>query len=425
MSEPASFTATITLGFDPWGYAEDDALEVLLPLPSDDGYQRVLELDAPPGRDITDAHGHRRLIRLERGQTAAVTARVETQRIVPGAYLELPPPGPADHGPAPMIVPDDALRALAAQSVAGISDPGARIAALAQATADALRYKYPRDARGAAMSLARGWGDCGEYAFLFVALCHVAGIPARPVLGLITAPWMTTPHAWAEAWDGTGWLPVDPNLVREGGYLGPILDTGTQPQDHIGALDPYRLVLSRHAGLPWPGTESSGRRLDGMTLALEGLGPVPFWHAAPHWQGRPVVPFLQMPWTVIQHPRPARPANWLRRQRIWRYAVRQPSHWLPRSPAVIPDLMVLHPIKSIGVFTFAILTVPLVTPFAPVLEGTRWVLFGQLLYFIWLGLFMLGMLRQWRLIRLRSAPWLWVTERLGRGTARLTAKGTT
>jgi hypothetical protein len=409
MSEPASFTATITLRFDPWGYAADDALEVLLPTPSNDGYQRVLQVDAPPGRDITDAHGHRRLIRLERGQVATVTSRVETQRIVPGAYLDLPPPGPADHGPAPMIVPDDALRTLAAQSVEGIKDPGARITALAQAAADALRYKYPRDARGAAMSLARGWGDCGEYAFLFVALCHVAGIPARPVLGLITAPWMVTPHAWAEAWDGKGWLPVDPNLVREGSYLGPILDTGAQAQDHIGALDPYRLVLSRHTGLPWPGEKGAtpATVIEGVTLTLDGLGPVPFWHDAPRWQGRPIVPFLQMPWTVIHRPRPARPTHWLHRQRIWRVSVRKPARRLPRSPWVLADIVVLHPMKGVAAVFGASAALPSLPAAAPTLQAAIWV---------WFGLVMLGLLRQMRLLRLRSALWLRVSAALAART---------
>jgi hypothetical protein len=402
MRQPAHFACTVTLRFDPWGYAADDALEVLLPIPSDDGYQRVLAVNAPAGRDIADAHGHRRLIRLERGQTATVTARVATQRIVPGACLDLPPPGPADHGPAPMIVQDDALRALAAQSVEGISDSGARIAALAQAAADALRYKYPHDARGAAMSLTRGWGDCGEYAFLFVALCHASGIPARPVFGLITTPWMVTPHAWAEAWDGTGWLPVDPNLVREGGYLGPILDTGAQAQDHIGALDPYRLVLSRHTGLPWPGQPgpAPAPMIDGVTLTLDGLGPVPFWHDAPRWQGTRVVPFLQMPWTVIGHPRPARAVNWLRRQRIWRVSVRKPAHRLPRSPWVLADIVVLHPVKGVAGVCAASAALPFLPAAAPLLNAAIWV---------WFGLVVLGLLRQIRLLRLRSAIWLRIT----------------
>lgn len=403
MKAPDRFACTVTLRFDPWGYAEDNAPEVLLPLPSDDGYQRVLEVAAPAGRNIADAHGHRRLIRLDPGQVATLTARVETQRILPGASLRLPPPGPADPGPAPMIVPDKALRSLAARSLAGIDSPADRIAALAQAAADALSYRYPRDARGAAQSLARGWGDCGEYAFVFVALCHVAGISARPVFGQITAPWMPTPHAWAEAWaeawDGTGWLPVDPNLVREGGYLGPILDTGTAAQDHMGALDPYRLVLSRHTGLPWPGAAPPAPAPDvaGLTLSLDGVGPVTFWHDAPRWQERPVVPFLQMPWTLIRRPARPRMPNLLRRLRPWRFTVRTPSRRFPRQPLVVAEIVVLHPMKGVAGVAAASLAIPLLPPLTPLAQGAIWV---------WLGLFVLGLLRHLRLIRLRSALWV-------------------
>ena len=418
MSAPGRITCTVALRFDPWGHAADGALDVLLPIPSEDGYQRVLDLDAPAGRDIRDVHGHRRLIRLERGQVATVTARVETRRIGAGAYPDLPPPCPADHGPAPMIVPDMALRALAARSLAGIEDPGARLTALAQATADALFYTYPRDARGAACALARGSGDCGEHALVFVALCHAAGIPARPVFGLITAPWMTAPHAWAEAWDGTGWLPVDPNLVREGGYLGPILDTGRAPADHVGALDPHRLVLSRHTGLPWPGAAAAppATRIGGLKLALDGLGPVTFWHEAPRWHGSPVVPFLQMPWTVIRRPARASARRVLRRLRPWRVSLRRPSRRFPRDPRVVSDIVALHPMKGVAGVAAASLTIPLLPPLAPVAQGA---------IRVWFGLLMLGMLRQLRLIRLRSALWLRIETVLWRAGLGRERKGAT
>ncbi|WP_372425773.1 transglutaminase domain-containing protein [Salinarimonas chemoclinalis] len=405
MSAPDRFACTVTLRFDPWGLAADDALDVLLPLPADDGYQRVLHLDAPPGRDIADAHGRRRLIRLERGRVASVTARIETRRIVAGAHLDLPPPGPADLDAAPLIVPDDAVRTLAARSTAGVDEPGARIAELARAAAAALRYRYPREGRGAALSLDRGWGDCGEYAFVFVALCRVLGIPARPVFGLITAPWMATPHAWAEAWDGVGWQPVDPNLVREGAYLGPILDTGTRAQDHVGALDPYRLVLSRHTGLPWPGdgegvAATAGR---GPTAALDGLGRVTFWHEAPRWGGRPVVPFLQMPWTVIRRPATAGAWSLPRRASPWRFAVRRPSRRLPRDPLALADLVALHPAKGMAVTAAATLALHLAPAPAPLESGAIW---------LWLGLLLIGTLRQLRLVRLRSATWMRVAAAL-------------
>lgn len=232
-------------------------LDVLVPLPSNDGHQRVSELRAPEGRDIRDAHGHRRLIRLERGRTLEVSARTETQRLLPGRHLALPPPGLADRTPGPMTAPDAALRALAAERTERIEDPTGRIAALARAAAEALRYVYPKDARGAALSLARGWGDCGEYAFGFVALCHAADIPARPVFGLITAPRFRTPHAWAEAWDGAAWRPVDPNLLKEGRYLGPLLETGARRRAaSVGSIP----TASRSRGIPASHGRAARRR---------------------------------------------------------------------------------------------------------------------------------------------------------------------
>jgi len=408
------FRCDLTIRFDPWGFADDPELEVLVPLPADDGHQTVCDLCAPAGTDIADVHGRRRMIRLQRGQTAEVTARIETRRLRPGDHLDLPPPGPADLTPGPMTEPDAALRALAEQTLRGIEGPGDRIAALAHAAAGALRYRYPKDARGAALSLKRGWGDCGEYAFVFVALCHAAGIPARPVFGMIIAPWFRTPHVWAEAWDGTGWCPVDPNLVREGGYLGPILETGGAPEAHIGGLDPYRVVLSRHTGIPWPG--EPGRRsatVPPITLAIEGIGPVTFWHETPCWNGLPAVPYLQLPWPNIRHPSKATSLNWLRRERAWRFCVRAPSRRLPRNPLVWTDLLVLHPLKGLSVVIVAPLVASAVPVLAPALEIVVWA---------WRVLFPVGMARYLALLRLRSGAWLRLEEASGLRSAAVWAR---
>jgi hypothetical protein len=409
-----TFRCDLSIRFDPWGYAEDDELGVLVPLPTDDGHQTVRNLRAPEGDDIKDAYGHRRLIRLKRGQTTEVTAQMETRRLRAGDYLDLPPPGAADQTPGPMTEPDAALRAMAEQTLQGLEAPRDRIAALAHAAAGALRYRYPKDARGAALSLARRWGDCGEYAFVFVALCHAATIPARPVFGMIVAPWFQTPHVWAEACDGSGWYPVDPNLVREGGYLGPILETGHAPEAHIGGLDPYRVVLSRHTGIPWPGDPGMrSATVPAITLAIEGIGQVTFWHEAPRWNGRPVVPFLQLPWPNIRHPSKATPLNWLSRQRAWRFRVRAPSRRLPRNPLVWTDLLVLHPLKGLSVVMAAPFVASAVPVLAPSLEIVVWA---------WRVLFPVGMVRYLPLLRLRSGAWLRLEEALGLRSAAVWAR---
>lgn len=406
-----TFRFDLSIRLDPWGFADDPELDVLLPVPSDDGYQTVRDLRAPEGSDIEDLHGHRRLIRLKKGDVVEVAAQMTTRRLRPGNHLALPPPGPADCSPGPMTAPDAALRALAEDSLRGVEGPHARIAALAHAAAGALRYRYPKDARGAGLSLARGWGDCGEFAFVFVALCHAVGIPARPVFGMIVAPWFQTPHVWAEAWDGTGWCPVDPNLVREGGYLGPILETGGGPEAHIGALDPFRVVMSRHTGIPWPGEPGTrSNTVPSITLAIEGLGPVTFWHETPRWKGAPVVPFLQLPWPMIRRPARATPLRWLRRLRAWRFSVRRPSRWIPRNPLVWADVVALHPVKGVAAVLAAPLVASTVPVLAPALDVGVW---------IWRVLFPVGLLRSLRLTRLRSALWLKVEAAIRRGAARV------
>ena len=62
-------------------------------------------------------------------------------------------------------------------------------------------------------------GDCGQFAYLFIALCRSVGIPARLVAG-----WQTTDdsewgyHAWAECFiPKYGWVPAD---LTEGGAFG-------------------------------------------------------------------------------------------------------------------------------------------------------------------------------------------------------------
>jgi|GEM_PF-2349743 len=392
------FRCGLSIRFDPWGFADDPELEALLPLPADDGHQAVRDLRAPAGMDIADMYGHRRLIRLRRGEVAEISARIETRRLHPGDHLDLPPPGPADRTPGPMTAPDAALRALAEESLQGVEGAQARISTLARAAAGALRYRCPKDARGAALSLARGWGDCGEFAFVFVAMCHVAGIPARPVFGLITAPWFRTPHAWAEAWDGAGWHPVDPNFVREAWYFGPLLETAGDPEQHAGGLDPYRVVLSRHTGIPWPGNAvAPPDDVSGLTLTFEGMGAVAVWHETPRWKGAPAVPFLQLPWPVIRRPTRATPMRRLRRLRVWQVRMRGPSRRLPRNPLGWADVVAMHPFEGVGavfVATFAGSVLPAV---APAMDALVW---------IWKALLVAGVLRYLPLLRLRSAKWL-------------------
>ncbi len=93
-----------------------------------------------------------------------------------------------------------------------------------------------------------GEGDSYTYSVLFAAMCRAAGIPARPVAGvLIYNNKQSINHYWAEFYlEGYGWIPVDPALgdgARFGNF--PLADE-TQPASYyFGSLDNQHLTFTR------------------------------------------------------------------------------------------------------------------------------------------------------------------------------------
>ena len=59
--------------------------------------------------------------------------------------------------------------------------------------------------------LERQRGDCNEHTMLFVALARAAGLPARPVAGLLYLDGRYCYHAWPEVYLGD-WVAVDPTF---------------------------------------------------------------------------------------------------------------------------------------------------------------------------------------------------------------------
>lgn len=303
---PASVLApqvTMSYRFRPRLVARDSVLEVLLPLPVDDGYQQIEALTPThDGTDRTDERGNRTILaRVTGGQDTGFTASVRTRPFRRGHdHLSLPPPIGGDREAAPLIPLSDDIVALAEQVTrgsAGDEDAARRLFAHVR---DTISYRYPPPGRGAAETLRRGTGDCGEYAFLLSALCRAAGIPARPVFGWLIAPLQQTPHVWTELWIDGAWLPADANLAREARFWAPFLDIPRDPWHLFGNLDEYRLVLSRGTGLAWPGAETQPeRKAPHLALRIDGAP----WAL---WQERrdDVVPYLQMPWTAIHEPQP-------------------------------------------------------------------------------------------------------------------------
>lgn len=90
---------------------------------------------------------------------------------------------------------------------------------------------------------ANGRGDCGIQGMLFIALCRIAGVPAKWQSGWSVLPERTGMHDWCEFYvEPYGWLPADPSR-------------GLRPVDNqevrwfnFGNMDPYRLVANDDFG---------------------------------------------------------------------------------------------------------------------------------------------------------------------------------
>lgn len=75
------------------------------------------------------------------------------------------------------------------------------------------RYIYPPSSRGVNSFLEVKKGDCGEFSFLFTALCRALKIPARTVVGSWAYGKMNA-HVWNEFFiEDEGWISVDTSMA--------------------------------------------------------------------------------------------------------------------------------------------------------------------------------------------------------------------
>jgi transglutaminase-like putative cysteine protease len=95
---------------------------------------------------------------------------------------------------------------------------------------------------------AKGYGDCGQEALLFIALCRLNGVPARWQSGWNTFPGDKSNHDWSEVYLAPyGWMPVDPYMgiwaMRYANTLKP--EQKREVRDfYFGGLDQYRMIAN-------------------------------------------------------------------------------------------------------------------------------------------------------------------------------------
>ena len=119
--------------------------------------------------------------------------------------------------PSPLVESDDPRIAAIAAALPG-SDALQRLEYAHRYPGQVLQYRDMRDSQGALFALEHGYGDCTEYAALFVALARDLGFPARLTAEFNVPGDEPRTYGWpnhhaAEVLVGGRWIPADPNLA--------------------------------------------------------------------------------------------------------------------------------------------------------------------------------------------------------------------
>ncbi len=133
------------------------------------------------------------------------------------------------------------------------------------------RYQYPPQQRGALSMLHHKVGDCGEFSFLYAALCRARNIPCRVIFGAFANGGMA-PHAWNEIYiAGQGWLPVDCSMAKIATSIWRNFSLGMTVlpwQAYFGELEGPRLVFSIDCDLLAPANYVENTGTAGLSMRM-------------------------------------------------------------------------------------------------------------------------------------------------------------
>lgn len=263
-------------------------LDVYLALPKQRSTQDVLAVDFPevPDARLTDRWGQEvarfRKTSLKPGERATTRMRVKA-RIYDVMYHLFPEKA----GTLRDIPADVRNRYLADDDKYRLKDPVIQAAVKEAVTRPDNPYWIARDLYDwlhdkmvylriggwdvAPTVLQRGSGSCSEYAFVYIAMCRAAGLPARYAGSVVVrgedASFDFVYHRWVEVYlPNYGWVPVDPS----GGDQESTRDQAM----YFGHLENRFLITTESGGgseyLKWDYNSSESWQADGrVQLRLE------------------------------------------------------------------------------------------------------------------------------------------------------------
>jgi hypothetical protein len=164
-------------------------------------------------RQRVEARGEETIVTVTAALPAAADPARDPKRAGAGA---LAPPELLE-ATAEVDADAPAIRRLAKELVRDTPGTYAAARRIAEAVNLRLEKTYGSSRDRASEVLAAGKGDCTEHTLLFVALARAAGVPARPVHGLVYSRYQDGVHAlywhaWPEVLAGGEWIALDPTF---------------------------------------------------------------------------------------------------------------------------------------------------------------------------------------------------------------------
>lgn len=280
--KPRRFDMKFTVSVRPGVVPAGETIRCWLPFPQQFASQEGIELRSasPAAKWLARADQPMRSIHFEQpsagdGETVftvdySLTTLPRRFEIDPSVVKAGPPwsdPGVAYFAEerAPHLAFTPELRALEAKIAAGETNPAVKARKYYDWCAENLRYSYAREystLRNISMFVCEnGYGDCGQIALTYMALCRIGGIPARWQSGWMIYPMYVNMHDWCEIWlEPYGWVPVDANYAVDSLHTWDDLTDAerTEIRDFFfGGMDAYRLVANRDHGIDlYPPKES-------------------------------------------------------------------------------------------------------------------------------------------------------------------------
>ncbi|HYV26094.1 MAG TPA: transglutaminase-like domain-containing protein [Candidatus Eisenbacteria bacterium] len=262
---PKRFHVTMTVTAKSKAAPASEIIHAWLPIPRHYPFQTDFQLLSTSSKaiDIQPEDSPIRSLYLEQPAGSDKTEfKVENNYTIYGVHFEINPadvreaPEDAALKPfvkeAPHIVFTPELRELSKQIAGNETNPYLKAKKFYDWIGDQIKYSYALEYSTirniSDYCRTKKYGDCGQEALLFMALCRLNGIPARWQTGWNTCPGDKTIHDWCEIYlSPYGWMPVDPYMsifaMRYANTLTP--EQKREVRDfYFGSLDWYRMAAN-------------------------------------------------------------------------------------------------------------------------------------------------------------------------------------